>query len=174
MTKQRGFTLVLALFFLLLITMAGLFLSRSGTMELRMAGNAAAKAMSFENAEDARLDAEVGLIGVADEVSAGGAYDCQDLGEGFHATAGIGTNCTALDLEALNWNDSDSLANADNANARFVIEYLGIDQVAEEGMDVEMVEATKMDVHVFRVVGRGLEPTGARSTIETFFLVRRA
>ena len=174
MIKSRGYTLVLSLFFITLVTMAGLFLSRSGTMELRMAGNAAAKVMSFENAEDARLDAEVTLINVSDLISGGTEYDCGDLGVGYYAANGNGTGCVAVDIDALDWDEADSLANATNENARFIVEYMGIDQITEEGNDVEMGELVEMDVHVFRVIGQGTEPTGANSTIETVFLVRRA
>ena len=50
-TRQSGLVLALSLFFMLLMTVIGLYLFRSSTLELRMAGNATAKAISFENAD---------------------------------------------------------------------------------------------------------------------------
>jgi len=175
-SHNRGFTLILALFFLLLITMVGLFMTRSSSLELRMAGNSGAKALSFESAEEARLDAEVTLVGVANKISKGTPYDCADLGTGFHAVAGYGNNCTSVSLDSLKWDNTDSIVNPDNVHARYVYEYLGLDNVTEEGDDVEIgVQGVHLiDVYVFRVIGRGSETSGAASTIETIFLAREA
>ncbi|MDA1074951.1 MAG: PilX N-terminal domain-containing pilus assembly protein [Proteobacteria bacterium] len=173
---NRGFTLILALFFLLLITMIGLFLTRSSSLELRMAGNSGAKAQSFERAEEARLDGEATLTDVANKISSGTPYNCADLGKGFHAAPGYGSNCTSVSLAAMKWDGTDSLVDPDNSNARYVYEYLGLDNVTEEGDDVEIGAAGSylMDVYVFRVIARGLETSGASSTIETIFLAREA
>ena len=173
---QRGFILVLSLFFLLLTTVVGLFLFRSSTLELRMAGNAGARAIAFENAETAHIGAEDGINDIADNISAGNAFDCNDQGSGFYAIAGEGLNCTVLDHEGIDWDGTDSVVDDNNSYAHYALEYHGLDEVYEVGDDVEVGagEAETFGVHVFRVVGRGDETSGARSTIGTIFLARES
>lgn len=174
--RQRGYILVLSLFFLLLITVIGLYLFRSSTLELRMAGNAAAKAISFENAETAHRRAENSINALADTISTGTAYDCNAQGFGFYATAGQGVNCTVLQQNGIDWDNTDSIEDANNSDSHYVLEYLGLDEVYEIGDDVEIGagEANTFEVHVFRIVGRGDEPTGAVSTVGTIFLARKS
>jgi len=171
--RQHGVALVIGLVFLLLMTLIGLHLSRSSTLELRMAGNAGAKAVSFEFAEDVRMEAEQGLEQLVNNVLAVGVYDCSVLGAGYYARAGQGTSCSALGQTLLGWDATDSIVSTSYADRRYAIEYLGKDQVFEIGDDVETGTGGQRmrDVYVFRVVGYGKEPSGSSSTVETFFIV---
>ena len=175
-SRQGGLAMVMSLFFLLLLMLIGVYLTRSSTMDMRMAGNAGAKAVSFENSEDARMDAEAILFGISDAISAGGDYDCAVLGKGYYAQPGVGANCTALTIANLDWDTDDSLVNPDNANGIFVIEFVGEDKIFDLGDDVETGtgEPNKISVHVFRVVGQGVEGSGASSTVKTIFLTRKS
>ena len=172
--NQRGLILALSLFFMLLVTVIGLFLFRSSALELRMAGNAGAKAVAFESAETARVDGENGIVALADSIAAGNAYDCTTLGIGFYAIAGVGDNCGDLDLDAMEWDGTDSVVDPNDASARIDTVYMGVDQIFEVGNDVEVGagEANTLEVHVFRVVGRGRESSGGMTTVESTFLAR--
>ena len=166
----------MSLFFLLLTTVVGLFLFRSSSLELRMAGNAGARAIVFENAEMAHIDAEDNINDLADSISAGNAYDCIGQGSGFYAIAGQGLNCAVLDHDGIDWDGTDSVVNDNNAYAHYALEYHGLDKVYEVGDDVEVGagEAQTFGVHVFRIVGRGDETSGTLSTIGTIFLARES
>ncbi len=175
--RQSGIALAVGLIFLLLMSIIGLYASRSSSLELRMAGNAGDKADSFENAEDARLDAETMLNDLALKISQGTPYDCGALGVGYYARAGLVNGCNALDPLNMAWDGTDSLPNPNNTGARYAIEYLGEDVVDAIYDDVDQVpgqDEGKERVYVFRVVGRGSEATGANSTIETIYMARQS
>lgn len=58
---QRGASLVIALMFLIVLTVLGLVAVRSSTMQERMAGNDRDRAVAFEAAEAALRDAELDI-----------------------------------------------------------------------------------------------------------------
>ena len=176
--RSTGMILMLSIVFLLLITIIGLYLFRSSTLDLRMANNSASKALSFEDAEAARIQAEGTLMDLADAISAGTAsYDCVDLGVGFYAAAGVGEGCGEMDDPMdLAWTDDDSVVDPDNPHARFAFEYVGIDEVFEIGDDVEMGtgQLNKFDVFVFRITGHGMDTSGGLTTVQSIFLARKS
>jgi type IV pilus assembly protein PilX len=174
--RQRGVALAVSLVMLLLLSLIGLFVSRTSSLELRMAGNVAAKAVSFEHAEDARLDAEKLLISIAYGIDTGTAYDCGTLGTGYYAGGGAGSNCSSMDVAALAWNGSDSLVNSENSHARYAVEYRGVNEVDEPYNDLQLGHQSfrSVDFHVFRIAGHGTEASGATSIISTVFLVRKS
>jgi type IV pilus assembly protein PilX len=59
---QRGASLVIALMFLIVLTILGLVSVRSSTMQERMAGNDRDRAIAFEAAEAALRDAELDIL----------------------------------------------------------------------------------------------------------------
>lgn len=59
---QRGSSLVIALIFLIVLTILGLVSVRSSTMQERMAGNDRDRAIAFEAAEAALRDAELDIL----------------------------------------------------------------------------------------------------------------
>ena len=56
--RQRGIALVIALVFLLLLTMIGITAMQTGTLQERMAGNVRDRNVAFQLAEEALRDAE--------------------------------------------------------------------------------------------------------------------
>jgi type IV pilus assembly protein PilX len=61
--RQHGASLVVALMFLIVLTILGLVSVRSSTLHERMAGNDRDRAIAFEAAEAALRDAEVDILG---------------------------------------------------------------------------------------------------------------
>ena len=174
--NSQGMVLVLSLAFLLITSVAGLYMFRASTLDMRMAGNAAAKMASFEDAESARVEAEGDIMNIADDLStSGGLFNCNQLGAGFFAAPGVGSGCQALDYKQLNWTAQDSIASA-RASARYALEYLGQDEVFEVNNDVELGAdgASTISVYIFRVVGRALSDDGASTLVESLYMVRRS
>lgn len=62
MASQRGASLVVALMFLIVLTILGLVTVRSSTVQERMAGNDRDRAVAFEAAEAALRDAEQDIL----------------------------------------------------------------------------------------------------------------
>jgi type IV pilus assembly protein PilX len=60
--RQQGASLVIALMFLIVLTILGLVSVRSSTLHERMAGNDRDRAVAFEAAEAALRDAEVDIL----------------------------------------------------------------------------------------------------------------
>jgi type IV pilus assembly protein PilX len=60
--RQQGASLVIALMFLIVLTILGLVSVRSSTLHERMAGNDRDRALAFEAAEAALRDAEVDIL----------------------------------------------------------------------------------------------------------------
>lgn len=176
--RSSGMVLMLSIVFLLLITIIGMYLFRSSSLDLRMANNSASKALSFEGAETARISAEETLIALADDISAGTTvYNCTELGVGFFAATGEGLNCAEMaDATAMAWTEADSVVDATNAHARYAFEYVGIDEVFEIGDDVEMGTGTlnSFEVYVFRITGHSMDSSGGNTTVQSIFLARKS
>jgi len=60
-TRERGASLVVALIFLIILTMLGLTTMRVATMEERMSGNSRDRSLAFQAAEAALRDAEMDI-----------------------------------------------------------------------------------------------------------------
>jgi Tfp pilus assembly protein PilX len=66
-SKQRGIALITAMMCLVLMSLIALFVSRSSTLDLRIASNNISREISFDNAEGARAAAEGMLLALGDE-----------------------------------------------------------------------------------------------------------
>jgi type IV pilus assembly protein PilX len=64
--KQRGVTLIVALIFLAILTLLGITVARTTSMEERMAGNTRDRDLAFQSAEAALRDASNDLPGFLD------------------------------------------------------------------------------------------------------------
>jgi type IV pilus assembly protein PilX len=89
--RQRGASLVIALMFLIVLTVLGLVAVRSSTMQERMAGNDRDRAIAFEAAEAALRDAERDILL---NLSSADAFDAA-------CTAGL---CRPSLVATPNWN----------------------------------------------------------------------
>jgi type IV pilus assembly protein PilX len=88
---QRGASLVIALMFLVVLTILGLVTVRSSTVQERMAGNDRDRAVAFEAAEAALRDAEQDILL---NITTASAFDSA-------CTAGL---CTPATTATPNWN----------------------------------------------------------------------
>ncbi len=89
--SQRGASLVIALMFLIVLTILGLVTVRSSTVQERMAGNDRDRAVAFEAAEAALRDAEQDILA---NITTASAFDAA-------CTAGL---CIPATVATPNWN----------------------------------------------------------------------
>lgn len=175
--QQRGAILLVGMVFLLVMSIAGVQLSKRSVLDQYMATNLAVRAIAFENAETALAQAESEVPAVSAALDSGTvAYDCMALGAGYFAVAGTGTQCNATDLSSMTWNDSDSMAHSSAANSRYVIEYLGFDEIRAFDDDVEIGGGTRISttVHVYRLTSRGVQTGGAEVILQSLIMVTKS
>ena len=100
--RQRGASLVIALMFLIVLTILGLVSVRSSTLQERMAGNDRDRAIAFEAAEAALRDAEVDILA---NLTPADPFDAA-------CTAGLCTPATVAtpNWRQVAWDDADSRA----------------------------------------------------------------
>ena len=173
---QRGAVLLVGMVFLLLMSFAGLQLSKRSVLDQYMATNLAVRTIAFENAETALAQAESQVPALSAAFDSGETeYDCIALGAGYFADAGTGIQCGAIDLSSLNWNNSDSIAHSSAADSRFVIEYLGFDEIRALDDDVKIGSGIKMSttVHVYRLVSRGVQASGSEVILQSLVMVTK-
>jgi len=172
--RQKGAALIISILLLVVLTLIGLYLSQSGMLELRMADNAASRSIAFQRAEAARTYAENLINSQADQMSAaGGSFECTT---GYYASSNAPntSGCSQLDLSQMKWDTTDSIAI--DQDQRYVIEYLGTDEVREPYLGVEVGNNTSqtMEVYVFRIVTRGSESAGGTVTLQSIFTARKS
>lgn len=167
--RSRGVALILSLVFLVILIGIGVFLAKRSNLELRMTGNAMEKARTFEEAEEARLAAEALASALADNLSAGGSFNCSAIG--YFAPAGVtGTTgaCKALAVKDIAWTNANSVVAGEG---RYVIEYQGRRNIVLEE-DRFTLPIKETEVHGFRIATRGAEESGGRTSVETVYLRR--
>ncbi len=175
--QQRGAVLLVGMVFLLLMSIAGVQLTKRSVLDQYMATNLAVRTIAFENAETALAQAESQVPAMSAALDSGmAAYDCMALGAGYFAAAGTGTQCSVTDLSSLNWNDSDSMAHSSATDSRYVIEYLGIDEIRTLDDDVEIGSGIKISttVHVYRLVSRGVQASGSEVILQSLVMVTKS
>ena len=175
--RQRGAVLLVGMVFLLVMSIAGVQLSKRSVLDQYMATNLAVRTIAFENAENALAQAGLQLTALSAALDSGNtAYDCMVLGAGYFAAAGAGTQCSGTDLSSMIWDASDSLAHSSAADSRYAIEYLGIDEIRAIDDDVEIGSGLKLSttVHVYRLVSRGVQPSGSEVILQSLVMVTKS
>lgn len=173
--RQQGGVLVFGLVLLLILTILGVASGQVSNMELRMSSNALDKSRSFQEAEDARVAAELAAIAAADTLRLGGTFNCATLGYFAVATTANTVNCAGLattiaggDIRNLNWNTLS--AQADGNNDRYVIEYLGQQRwVAPTDPNRGTAAEVALQAYTFRLTVRGLGTDGGLTYVQAVF-----
>jgi type IV pilus assembly protein PilX len=156
--KEKGFTLVVAMILLVVITLLALGAMRSTTLQTRMAANLYDRGLAFQTAESALMAAQIQVASNSNISSLGG------------------TSCTAADdtcppvpgntwnSDATGWTNVESTYRVNNtqypAVAQYHVDYLGEkdvedEEVVDQGMsgnsrqygEDQSKGATKMDVY---------------------------
>ena len=166
--------LIISLMFLVILTIIGLYLASDSVMQLRMAGNSSAKAISFETAETTRSYAEAQMIILANNISSNGIsyFNCATRGDGYYASAN-GADAGAIGCSVMGTAPVKWISVPDSTNSKFAIEFLGEDSISEVSDDTQ-IGAETFDVFVFRILSQGSTSTGATTQIESLFITRKS
>lgn len=167
--RFRGGTLVMGLIMLLVITILGVAAVGTSQLEIKMAGNAQDKEISFVAAEDARLSAETVAIKLGDDLRDPTTnFDCGTTGYFAMATTPQTTACAGLvnDVTTHSW-ATNSIAVTGNRD-RYIIEYLGEEQVGRPD-DPSRGTAPVARARVFRLTVRGIGTNGGLTYLQAFY-----
>lgn len=175
-SSERGGVLVFGLVLLLILTILGVSGSQVSNMELRMASNALDKNRSFQEAEDARIAAELAAIVAAESLRGSGTFDCSTRGYFADPSTAQTANCVGLatdvaggDIRDLDW--ATQSVTVDGNSDRYVIEYLGAkDWIPPTDINRgTAAEAPPLQAHTFRLTVRGLGVDGGLTYVQAVF-----
>lgn len=164
-----GGTLVMGLIMLLVITVLGIAAVGTSQLEIKMAGNAQDKEISFVAAEDARLAAETVAIQLGDALrNPATNFNCGNVGYFAVAATAQTTGCAGLvgNIATHDW-ANDSIPVTGNRD-RYIIEYLGQEQIARPD-DPNRGSAALQPARVFRLTVRGIGSNGGLTYLQAFY-----
>lgn len=175
---QGGGVLVFGLVLLLILTILGAAGTQVSNMELRMSSNALDKSISFQEAEDGRVAAELAAIAAGDGLNAIPvvSFDCNRRGYFADSATAKTTGCTGLatslvaggDIRNLDW--ATQSIPVDGNSDRYIIEYLGPQPwIAPTDDNRGQGGETIFSAHVFRLTVRGLGIDGAFTYVRTMY-----
>jgi type IV pilus assembly protein PilX len=190
MPHQRGAALFMALIFLLILTILGVFGMNVSRLENLMAGNAQFQTTALNNAEYVLTRAERDLTTIETELYNGtgnnpfigtvtdDAYYCANADSCLSATG----DGTLIDPAALNWTFDSNLIELPDVNddgtadgtGQYVIIDAGYDNASGECATQQcMLEhLAGAQVHVFLVTAQSESSRGAKRIVQSAFVTR--
>ena len=165
----RGGTLVMGLIMLLVITILGVAAVGTSQLEIKMAGNAQDKEISFVAAEDARLAAETVAIKLGDDLRNPAInFNCGTTGYFAMAATAQTTGCAGLvnNIATHDW-ANESIMVTGNRD-RYIIEYLGQEQISRPD-DPNRGTSPWQPARVFRLTVRGIGSNGGLTYLQAFY-----
>ena len=170
---QRGAALFMALIFLLILTILGVFGMNIARMENMMAGNNQFQSAALNNAELILTIAEQDVDNLLGTATPFGGY--------YYNRTGMDPDATIIDPSILNWEGAFTFATymppdgSDEKKFRYVIEYAGPEVVPGNSTD-SCAEDPDGDacVHTFLVTAQNDTSRGAKRTVQSVYVSSRA
>lgn len=144
-TKQQGVTLVVALIFLLALSMLGVWGATGNALQERMAGNTRNRDLAFQAAEAALADAEATIEGWRKFAT--------DGSKGLYKYQAVNSTNTVTPSQA---NDASFWMNSENWVRYREVSAVTLEQVAEPPRYIIEKMETKNGVEYYRVTARGV------------------
>lgn len=170
--KQRGAALFMALIFLLIMTILGVFGMNLSRMQNLMAGNNQFQALALNHAE---LMLDAGLREIEDNI--GPPYVSPD-DSGDHIYLNTSASSETIDPTTLNWsfNSVNTTPPGGNSNYdyEYVIEYIGSLDGTENGLCTASTgTGSSLDDcirEIYLVTSQGITSRGAKRIIQSVFV----
>lgn len=171
--RQDGATLILGLVMLMVLTILGVAATTASQLELKMASNAQDKQRSFIAAENARLAAEILAMQLGDSLRNPSYQFTCTSGNGLLADAGTAktSGCSGLVADIANHNWDTNSMSVTGSTDRYIVEYLGEQQVAlpTDPNRGDVGEAPPVDARVFRLTVRGTGNDGGVTYLQAIY-----
>lgn len=161
---QHGVALFMALVFLLVITLLGVYGMNISHMENRMAGNSQIQVTVLGNAELALAAGERQIENMPDKLP---FMDWNAPGDAYYDRSDV--SARRIDVLSPDW---DFTYHAVNATSRYVIEYAGTETVPGNDTSVDDTAACPAGscVWVFLVTAQADAGRGARRTVQSVYM----
>jgi len=163
---QRGAALFMALIFLLIMTLLGVYSMNTSRLENMMAGNNQFQTTALSNAELTVRDGErqVGAI-----LGATPFDEWNDAGDFYYDRTAESTEI--IDPTALNWGfTSNSYSLPDGGTGRYVIEYSGYEPLPGEEVSFPSDCTAGACVFVFQISAQNETSRGAKRTVQVVYV----
>ena len=164
--RQRGAALFMALIFLLILTILGVFGMNISRMENLMAGNAQYQTSALNNAELAISTARTGLQNALD-----GGLEFLSTGDYLYDSSGENPLAEKVDPSLLDWSKFNHGTLPGDSASKFVVEYAGCD--VKLGNTVDDCNASCFDTqscgYVFLITTQSESSRGAKRNVQQVF-----
>jgi hypothetical protein len=164
--QQRGAALFMALIFLLILTILGVFGMNISRMENLMAGNAQFQTSALNNAELAVATARSSLQDALD-----GGLEFITTGDYLYDSSGENPGAEPVDPSLLDWSSFNHGTIPGDPNSKFIVEYAGCD--VKLGNTVDDCSASCFDTqscgYVFLITTQSETSRGAKRNVQQVF-----
>jgi hypothetical protein len=164
--RQRGAALFMALIFLLILTILGVFGMNISRMENLMAGNAQFQTSALNNAELAVATARAELQTALDS-----GLEFFTTGDFLYDSSGENPGAETVDPSQLDWSSFNHGTLSGDPNSKFIVEYAGCD--VKLGNTVDDCNASCFDTqscgYVFLVTTQSETSRGAKRNVQQVF-----
>ncbi|MEH6473375.1 MAG: PilX N-terminal domain-containing pilus assembly protein [Halopseudomonas sp.] len=165
--NQQGATLIIALVFMVMLTVISLSSMHSSSFEIKVARSVKSGVDALASAEDSLQAGEDEVCNRQQAPSScnGGFYDSFD-DDGYY----VGNQISLADLStylSLNAASSTAAVSGTTTNQTFAIEYLGI--INPSGSTINVGQAGADSRYLFRVTGYGQSAKGGAKLTQSYF-----
>lgn len=164
--RQRGAALFMALIFLLILTILGVFGMNISRMENLMAGNAQFQTSALNNAELAVSAARNALQNAVD-----GGLEFYTTGDFLYDSSGENPDAETVDPSQLDWSSFDHGTVSGDEDSKFIVEYAGCD--VKLGNTIDDCSASCFDTqscgYVFVITTQSSTSRGAKRNVQQVF-----
>lgn len=165
---QQGFTLVMSLVFLLLLTIIGVTGMNMSSLQQKMAGNQRDQDMAFQAAESALRDGEAKLAALA--ASGKPVADATASNSIWSLGNTDVTNQTWWDTNSIEYGGSGKQITQADADPRYVLEE---SDFVDDSLNVPTTYSGKPGVQYYKVTSRSVGITGvSQSMLEDTYRIR--
>lgn len=170
--RQRGVALIMAMAFLVVLTLLGVAMLSSSSLELKMSSNALAKTVSFNAAEDVRLIAEDKVTDIVNRIEQNNrtfiqAAQDEGMTKGYYDLSAGGTG-PGVDLFQF-WDNSANYMQVGASGNGYAVEYLGVHALFLNRTTAP-AGGNEARMHVFRLTISGVGSDGARTTLQSMLM----
>lgn len=174
LSSERGSTLITSLIILILLMLLGIASITTSDTQFKLAGNLQFEDAAMNNAEAAVSNAETWLATTTNFSNA--EFKTRDAANWpaiYPINSLAAQPAPANDPLTMSWNNNDSIQVTGNANQRYIIEQMsvnqsliGSNQVKDDGSSVGCTK-----VNTYRITARGVSARGAVKFVQSFFSV---